>query len=157
MNLIRTNSAIPLALVGTLVLAACDSDSPSEPPTTPIPAEIQLDPEAVELSEVGATKQIVAVVLDEDGNEIESPELTWNSSDETVVIVNEDGVVEAVGEGTADVSAETGQITSSVAVSVEFEEEEDENGEDENGEEDEEDDDDEGDEEGEEETGDDED
>ena len=48
------------------------------------------------------------------------PEITWSSSDNGVATVSQ-GVVTAVGEGTASITASTGEITASCTVTAQLE------------------------------------
>lgn len=121
----RTKWLAPLVVGGVILLGAC-SDDPVQPDPTPVAAEVQLSPEAVTLTEIGATEALTATVLDEDGQEMPDAPVSWSSSDEEVAVVDEDGVVEAVGEGTATITAESGDASASVDVTVELEEEEEE-------------------------------
>ena len=49
---------------------------------------------------------------------------TWTSSDETVVVVDADGTVTAVGPGTATVTAQNGELTATCIIRCRIEEEE---------------------------------
>ena len=85
-----------------------------------VPAEIVLSPEAATITEIGATTQFTATVLDEDGIEIEDAVVTWASSDTDIAVVDEDGLVEAVAEGTATITAESGDASASAEVTVDL-------------------------------------
>jgi uncharacterized protein YjdB len=85
-----------------------------------VPAEIVLSPEAATITEIGATTQFTATVLDEDGIEIEDAVVTWASSDTDIAVVDEDGLVEAVAEGTANITAEIGDVSASAEVTVDL-------------------------------------
>ena len=45
-------------------------------------------------------------------------EVVWESSDENVVVVSNDGLVEAVGEGTATITAEVGDYSTVIIIHV---------------------------------------
>ncbi len=109
-----------IATVGTLLLAACDSDSPTQPPPAAEPAAIEIAPESVTLEEIGATATLEALVLDEEGEPIEGAEITWSSGDEEVATVDEEGVVTAVGEGETTITATAGEVNAEVPVTVEL-------------------------------------
>ena len=81
----------------------------------PVPAEsISLD--KTELTMVlNEEVTLVATVLPENADD---KEVIWSSSDETVVIVSEDGVVKAIGEGEAVITATCGKLSATCAVSV---------------------------------------
>jgi uncharacterized protein YjdB len=107
---------IPLALGAW----ACDDSSPTEPPVQ-VAANIEIEPAQVFLVSIGEQEQLSATVYDEDGEVISDAEVTWISSEESVATVDEDGVVEAVGSGTATITAQSGDITASAEVTVEIE------------------------------------
>jgi hypothetical protein len=106
-----------LALLPLLILAAC-SDSPTEPPPGADPASVEVSPEELALTALGETGELTAAVLDEDGEEIPNATVTWSSSDEEVATVDEDGVVEAVGEGSATITAVSGEVEGTAEVTV---------------------------------------
>ena len=84
----------------------------------PANISIEVDAEATTLTEIGQTLQLMVSVSDENEEPIADPEVTWMSSDEAVVTVDEDGLVEAVGNGMADVMAASGDVSDMVSISV---------------------------------------
>ena len=72
---------------------------------------------------VGDTVDLSARVLDDDGEEVTGTTVTWSSSDTTVATVSSSGVMTAVGEGvatlTATVSVSSSSTQSSMAKSEE--------------------------------------
>ncbi|TVP49551.1 MAG: hypothetical protein EA350_01845 [Gemmatimonadales bacterium] len=82
------------------------------------PDSIAVSEEEILLVEIGATEQLEVTLLDAGGTPIEDAEITWSSSDEVVATVSEDGVVTAVGSGTAVVTAESGDHSATVEVQV---------------------------------------
>lgn len=73
---------------------------PSEPVD---PTEINLNQKTATVA-VGATKQLSATVLPENADD---KSVTWSSSNEVVATVDANGLVTAVAEGTADITAKT--------------------------------------------------
>ena len=106
-----------IALLPLLILAAC-SDSPTDPPPGAEPASVEVSPQELVLTAIGETGELSATVLDEDGEEISGATVTWDSSDVEVATVDEDGVIEAVGEGSATITAESGDVEGTAAVTV---------------------------------------
>ncbi|MDG5786733.1 Ig-like domain-containing protein [Evansella sp. AB-P1] len=100
-----------------------------EDPTPPDPGEpeltsVQLSPSEVAL-EVGKTESLtVTAHYNDDSTEDKTEEATWSSSDESVVIVNENGIVTAISEGTAIITATFEGETAEATVTVKKEEEE---------------------------------
>lgn len=83
----------------------------SEPP---IPTEIQLSKNELEMK-IGETEQLVATVLPET---VEHEPVTWESSDETVVTVANDGTVTALALGEATITVKSGELTATCKVNV---------------------------------------
>ncbi len=60
-----------------------------------------MTPAADTLNALGDTVRLTAEARDANGHAVAGAELAWSSDDESVVMVDEDGVVTAVGNGTA--------------------------------------------------------
>ena len=76
---------------------------------------VSLDKTTMELSVDGTGTLNATVTVTPEGGE--APEVTWTSDDESVATV-ENGVVTAVAEGTATITAEAGGKTSTCTVTV---------------------------------------
>lgn len=84
-----------------------------------IPVEsVTLDEEALELTE-GNTATLTATVAPEDATD---KTVTWSSDNMDVATVDENGLVTAVAEGTANITATAGEQSAACAVSVKAEE-----------------------------------
>jgi uncharacterized protein YjdB len=90
-----------------------------EDPTTE--PSVEVSPEAITLTSIGATESLSTLVRDEEGNEVVDAEIQWSSSNESVATVDEDGVVTAVAPGSATITATSGVVSGSTEVSVELE------------------------------------
>ena len=99
-----------IAILAPLAIAACDSGS--EPR---VPASIDIADE-VDVLLVGQTWLLDILVLDEDGDPIQDPDLDFDSDDPSVATVNGDGVVTGVGEGLANITASAGGVSDEVAL-----------------------------------------
>ena len=90
-------------LLGMLLLAiACGQPEPAPEKPSQIPVRgISVSPLQLTL-EPGSSERIVLTVVPEDADD---PSVRWSSADKTVVTVAEDGLVTAVGPGTAGVTA----------------------------------------------------
>ena len=84
----------------------------------PVPTTVMVEPQMATLEAISQTVQLTATVLDQRENAMPDETVTWSSGDETVATVDEDGLVTAVGNGMAAVSAQTGDISGSAAITV---------------------------------------
>ena len=94
---------------------------------TPV-ASVEIDPNSVEFTEVGAGKTLTARILDENGNETRATSWGWSSADEEVATVNNligtgvRGWVKAIGAGTTTITLSAsgggGQATGTATVTV---------------------------------------
>ncbi len=84
-------------------------------------ARVEVEPEEALLTSAGATEQFVATVEDEGGRPITNAVVTWRSSDSGVAVVNPStGLVTAVAEGSAVVTAEADGVTGEATVLVDI-------------------------------------
>ena len=83
------------------------------------PAEVRVSPVADTLVALGDTLRLSAQALDANGHPVAGTDFTWTSEDEAVVTVDPGGLVTAVGNGEAGVTATTADVTGSAAVTVE--------------------------------------
>jgi len=102
---------VAVSLLATL--GACSS--PSEPAE---PAAITLSTTTATLDALGATQQVTATVLDDENRELEDETVTWSTSAAGVVTVSPTGLLTAVTNGTATITATAGAATAQVAVTV---------------------------------------
>ena len=87
----------------------CVSGSCTTP--TPILTTINITPLTASLTVGGATQQLSAATLDQNGATI-SADLTWASDNTAVATVDANGLVAPVAEGTANITATSGSVTS---------------------------------------------
>ena len=81
------------------------------------PASIEIAPNTVLLTQTGQTKPLNATVRDAGGNTVTAP-LTWESSNPQAVSVNAQGVLTAVGSGSSQITARTGEVRSAPLLAV---------------------------------------
>ena len=111
-------------LLATVTLAAlwtisCDDDIAAPPISDPsVPTTITVSPATAELSGPGATVQLTARVLDQNGQEMHAATVTWASAAADVATVNSSGLVTAVGGGTVAISASAGEVSDAATVTV---------------------------------------
>lgn len=67
---------------------------------------------------VGESLQLQATILNGNGEVLEGPSVTWSSSDEAVFSVNESGLVSALAEGAATISATVDDVSASINFST---------------------------------------
>lgn len=106
---------IAAAVALALGLGACDGTSPDDDGGNVV--ELEITESAAELSP-GEARSFVVAAYDADGGEIPDPELEWTSSDTDVATVSSDGMVTAVGTGTASITATAGDVQASAALEV---------------------------------------
>ena len=98
--------------------AGCGDSGPAEP-AGPVPASISITPSTVTLAALGQTVQLTATVLDAGGQIIAGVEVIWASSDASTATVSADGLVTAVWNGSATISAASRNgVVSSATVTV---------------------------------------
>ena len=68
-------------------------------------ASVEVSPSSSVLSSIGDTDSLTVVVKDANGHAISGVTIAWSSSDATVATVSSDGLVTAIGEGTATITA----------------------------------------------------
>ena len=79
---------------------------------------VQVNPTSDTLTTVGSTVQLSAVANDANNNEITGASLDWSSSDSVVALVSGTGLVTAVGNGTATITARVGNESDYAIVTV---------------------------------------
>ena len=104
------------------VLSTCGKDSSTAPsaPTPPasVPASIEITPSSATLNAIDQTVQLAPVVLDENGAEIADASVTWTSGAVDVATVNDQGLVTAVNNGSAVITAQSGSLSASASITV---------------------------------------
>ena len=81
-------------------------------------ASVDVSPSVDTLTALGDTLRLAAVVRDANGHAVGDADVTWSSSDASVVTVDPDGLVTAVADGRADVTAVAGDVSGEASVAV---------------------------------------
>ena len=102
----RPWSALLVAIAGVVTFAC--SDDPVEPEISQS-AALRVTPFAAQQLAVGDTLPLTAEVLDQNGEAVTGTAVTWASDNTLVATVDTAGVVTAVGEGAATITAESGR------------------------------------------------
>ena len=100
----NTRLVLPLLLV---VLAACSATDPVaiKPPPSQSITTLRMQADSVTLWAVGRASQLAVEARDGQARVLTTPALTWTSSAPAVAIVNQSGLVAAVGDGEAVITA----------------------------------------------------
>ena len=113
--------------IGLLVLAlagGCAEEGPVEPPEPiepePVATSVTVSPSSATLWRAGATLQLAATVLDQNGEAMPGAAVSWSSGNASVASVSPSGLVTAVAEGSAEVTAEVrgSSLSASAAIVV---------------------------------------
>lgn len=108
--LLATLAAAMLPMVGS---GCSGSSEPARVATT-----IVIAPSSATLASVGATQQFTAVVKDQNGDTLFGASVAWSPGNAAAVAVSTTGLVTAVANGTAQVTASSGSASHSVTVTV---------------------------------------
>ncbi|MYG15106.1 MAG: hypothetical protein F4207_01575, partial [Gemmatimonadetes bacterium] len=79
---------------------------------------IVIEPQMASFMALGETVQLKAAIQDRNGHPVAGAEVTWSSNDESVATVNGQGLVTAVGNGSATITARSGSASSGISVTV---------------------------------------
>ncbi|MDE0081131.1 MAG: Ig-like domain-containing protein [Gammaproteobacteria bacterium] len=120
--MIRNRTILTLAAVfvaAALAHGCGDDDVPTAPmPEAPVPTTVSVSPAAAELAALGATVQLAAEVLDQNGQAMAGATVTWTTGDATVATVDAAGLAAAVANGTTAVTASAGSASGGATVTV---------------------------------------
>lgn len=107
------------AVLLTLILAVYQAQACGDDGTSPASvAQVAVSPAEVQLDALEATTQLEAAAFDESGDDVPGVTFTWSSSDESVVTVDDSGLLTAVGQGSATVTAEARGVSGTASVTV---------------------------------------
>ena len=106
------------ALGAALLLAACGSEASDPTGGFPVPAQVLITAPATELF-VGQSIQLSATALDASGADLAAGEPRWTSSNPSVVVISETGLVDAMTPGSATLRVTIAGKSASVGVTVE--------------------------------------
>ena len=123
--------ALPIVFSLTmLVLVSCGQGSPtkptpptpptppSPPPVQPVPSRITIAPSSPTLNAIGQTVQLRALVQDQNNNALTGAVVSWSSSNASVASVSTQGLVTAVMNGVAQITARSGSASGRASVTV---------------------------------------
>ena len=84
----------------------------------PVPTTVAVTPDTVVLAALGHTTQLTADVRDQIGRAMDGVPVAWSSADTTVAVVDSSGLVTAVRNGAATVTAAAGEAAGGAHVNV---------------------------------------
>jgi CARDB/Leishmanolysin/Bacterial pre-peptidase C-terminal domain/Bacterial Ig-like domain (group 2) len=106
----------PLRASILLVLAGCQTGTTT--PENPIATTVTLSASEIALTFLGQTSPVGVTVSDQNGESMSGQTIEWSSSDVAIFTVNSSGVVMAVANGSATVTATTGSLSGTATVTV---------------------------------------
>ena len=129
LNMRSARSRCPFLLVFLCfiltTLTTCGKDSPTKPkppepppPVTLVPTRIEITPASPRLNSIGQTVQLTARVFDQNSSPLNNAHVAYSSNNLGVAAVSPQGLVTAVGNGVARITATSGSATSGISVTV---------------------------------------
>ena len=110
---------VAVTLSAALWAYACGDGTTAPPPRdSPRPVVVVVAPQLTELLARGATVQLRARVLDQRGRVMTDVSISWSSNDASVASVDGSGLVTAVANGTATITATAGSASGRASVAV---------------------------------------
>jgi len=79
---------------------------------------VELSDTLLTFPSLGDTATLTATIKDDNGNEISGAAVTWTTSAEGVATVSDAGLVTAVADGTATITATSGSLEATAAATV---------------------------------------
>ena len=117
-RLLLTISAVISATLWAYACGDGTTEPPPLPPDPPRPTTVTVSPATAELTALGATVQLSAEVRDQNGAVMSGATVTWASSDDAAATVSTSGLVTAVANGSATITATAGSASGSATVTV---------------------------------------
>lgn len=118
MQNIAAVQALAVSLLSGVALFACGTEGSTGPPQQPIVVSVVITPSSAALESIGATLPLSASALDAIGNTISGKTFTWSSANENSVSVSSSGLVTAVANGSATITATTDGVSGTAFVIV---------------------------------------
>ena len=116
-----TVPAMAVAVAMVLILSCGDGavEPPALPPPAPVATTVTVNPASATLTSLGETARFTAEVRDQNGQVMSGAAVAWAGSDASVASVDGSGVVTAVANGTATITAMAGSVSGTAGVTVE--------------------------------------
>ncbi|UCF19171.1 MAG: Ig-like domain-containing protein [Gemmatimonadota bacterium] len=104
-----------LACLGIISALSWTCSDSTEPPR---PTSISLSATQIDLDALGATEQLTGQVLDQNGQPLPEEPVVWASSQPQVAPVSATGLVTAVSNGSAEITASSGTLSATATANV---------------------------------------
>ena len=117
---------VVLMFPALLLLSTCGKESPTKPsepeqpptPPTPVATKIEITPAEATLNAIGRTVRLTARVLDQNNRPMAGATVSWTSNAVGIATVSDQGLVTAVANGTAVITARSGNASAAANVTV---------------------------------------
>ncbi len=110
------------AIVATALSLACqevsDLGGGGGGSGTPVATSLIITPDALNLTGLGESQQLTATVRDQNGTAMSGQTITWSTADSAVATVNVTGLVTAVANGMAAITAASGSLNAFIDATV---------------------------------------
>ena len=103
-RLLRSSLLVVLS-VSTVVGISCGDGGETTAPDPPRASSITLSPTSISFEALGQVHQLTATVRDQNGQPMQGMSISWSSSDQDAASVDPSGLVTAVANGSATVTA----------------------------------------------------
>lgn len=118
LSLVVNNVVVDNQTIGPLRLAPGATASIEKPVALFEITAIELTPNASDAFIIGSTRVITPVIRDSRGTIVQGRTVVWASETPTVATVSETGVVTALAEGSARITATVGAVSNAIVVNV---------------------------------------
>ncbi len=113
-----TYSPTAAGLIALLVLSCGDGAVEPTPPAAPVATTVTVNPSSASFAALEETTRFTAEVRDQNGQVMTGVAVAWASSDASVASVDASGLVTAAANGSATITASTGSVSGTAAVTV---------------------------------------
>lgn len=112
-------AGMAVAGIAMLVLSCGDGAvEPPPPPPAPVATTVTVNPASATLTALAETARFIAEVRDQNGQVLVGTTVAWASSDASVAEVDASGLVTAVANGTATITAASGTARGTARITV---------------------------------------
>jgi hypothetical protein len=106
-------------LLSVMTFGGCGAENEPTGPEEPLVASVVITPGSVTFASLDELKWLEATAYDAAGGKVRGKQFTWMSSDDDVATVSRLGLVTAVADGAATITAATDEMSGSASISIE--------------------------------------